>query len=112
MLAELTLCMHLQADSDDGFERATIGLAVCLALTVLYATIATAIIIYDCRHKLKEERLKEEERQASLAHTTAVISSQTATTSAMKPRTAAAAANSRPAVRFTDISPPANDISC
>ena len=106
------MCVCLQADSDDGFDRATVGLAICLALTVLYATIATAIVVYDCRHKLKEERLKEEERQASLAHTAAVISSQTASTSAMKPRTAAAAANSRPVVRFTDIAPPNTDISC
>jgi len=101
-----------QAESDDGLERATVGLAICLAVTLVYATIATAVVFYDCRHKLKEQRLKEEEREASLAHTAAVISSQTAAASAMKPRTASEAANSRPTVRFNDSSIPQTDISC
>ena len=102
----------IQANSDEGFERATVGLAVCLAVTLLYATLATAVFVYDCRHKLKEKRLKEEEREASLAHSAAVISSQTAASSAMKPHTAAAAAHNRPAVTFTDSSTLNTDITC
>ena len=101
-----------QADSDDGFHRATVGLAICLVVTLIYATIATAIVVYDCRHKLREERLKDAEREASLARTTAVISSQTAAASAMRLRSVPTAANSRPSVRFTDSSMPNTDISC
>jgi len=101
-----------QADSDEGFERATIGLAVCLAVTLLYAALATAVVVYDCRHKLKEKRLKEDEREASLAHSAAVISSQTAASSAMKPRSVSTAANSRPTVRFNNNSVQNADISC
>jgi len=102
----------IQADSDEGFERATIGLAVCLTVALLYALLATAVVVYDCRRKLKQKQLKEEEREASLAHTAAVISSQTAASSAMKPRSASAAANSRPTVRFTNNSAQNSDISC
>jgi len=104
----------MQADSDEGFERATIGLAVCLTVTLLYASLATAVVVYDCRRKLRERREKEEEREASLAHRTAVISSQTAASSALKPRTAAstAAAQSRPTVRFNSSSLQNTDISC
>ena len=102
----------MQANSDDGFDRATIGLAICLAVTLLYATLATAVVVYDCRHKLREQRLKAAERDASLAHTAAIISSQTASSSAMKPHSRSTALNSRPAVRFTDSSTPQTDISC
>lgn len=105
----------MQADSDEGFEQATIGLAICLTVTLLYALLATAVIVYDCRRKLREKREKAEEREAALAHRTAVISSQTAASSAMKPRTAvsvAAAASSRPTVRFNSSSVQKPDISC
>jgi len=103
-----------QVDHDDGFERATVGLAVCLVVTLLYATVVTALVTYDCRHKLREKRLKESEREASLARSAAVISSQTAASSAMKPRTAAEAGNGRQAVRFNDSSfqQSQTDIAC
>jgi len=116
-----------QAASDEGFERATVGLAVCLVVTLLYATVATAVVVYDCRHKLRAARLKDEERQESLARTAAALKSRTATASAMKPTAGCTvvasrgptvngrqtAAGSGAAVRFTDEgSPPSNDISC
>jgi len=90
--------------SDDGFERATVGLAVCLVVTLLYATLATAVVIYDCRHKLQAARLKEANREASLAQSAAVISSQTASSSAMKRRAASGPVNDGQAVRFSDNS--------
>lgn len=96
-------CIYAAA-SDDGFERATVGLAVCLVVTLLYATVATAVVVYDCRHKLRAARLKEADRDASLAQTAAVISSQTASSSAMKRRAASGPVNDRQAVRFSDDS--------
>lgn len=103
-----------QESTDDGFERAAVGLAVCLTVAVLYAAVATAMVVYDCLHKLREQRKKRAERDLSLAHSTAVIASQTAASSALKPRqSAAASAHDRTtAVRFTDNSLPTFDITC
>lgn len=100
------------ADSDDGFDRAVVGLAVCLAVTLLYAAVATAIVVYDCRHKLIKERQRAAEREATLAHAATVISSKTAASSAMKPRSSCAAVNGRQTVKFIDNSIPKTDISC
>lgn len=104
-------CIYTAA-SDDGFERATVGLVVCLVVTLLYATVATGLVVYDCRHRLQAARLKDAEREASLAHTAAVISAQTAASSAMKRGAASGPASDRQAVRFTDDSLPTTDITC
>jgi len=121
-----------QAASDEGFERATVGMTVCLVVMLLYASAVTGVMVYDCRHKLRAARLKEADRQASLAHTANIISARTAVSSAMKPpptcggsqaterqqmkpRSAVSAPVKTPAaagVRFNDGSPPADDITC
>lgn len=97
---------------------------MCLVVTLLYASVATVVVVYDCRQKLRVARLKDAEREASLARTAASLSSRTAASSAMKrqavsgpdvrPRGAASgpASDRQTAVKFTDHSPPTNDISC